>query len=187
MLTKLGKIMAGMCIAATGSSVPTISASSAITRATISAKNTSGTSRFVKPCANSISNNFIGTALAANSYGVAVGSGDTAATENDYTLENQIVGLTATVTATTEYDETNYRYLSRLEYTISNATSADVTVKEIGRFVSAHTADTRGATTATNAQSFMVDRTVLATPVTIPTGESSIVRYEFVFPGDTIN
>lgn len=121
----------------------------------------------------------------SSSIGVAFGSGNTAATENNYTLENQVTGINATTpTIDTFFDSVNMKYVARLNYVISNDTVASVTIAEIGLFIRFNTATTQGnsaSTAGTNRYSFLIDRTVLDTPVTIPNGDAATIRYEFVY------
>lgn len=122
-----------------------------------------------------------------SSYGIAFGSSDTAATENDYTMGSQVTGITAnTPSVQTVFDDVNHRYIARLDYTVSNNTGSDITIKEIGLFVRFASTTTRGnsaSTTAANRVSIMIDRTVLDSPVTIANGTAAAVRYDFAFEG----
>lgn len=121
----------------------------------------------------------------SSSVGVAFGSGNTSPSENDYTLENLITGITAnTPTLETFFDETNHKYVARLDYTIQNDTGAEISIKEVALFVRFNTATTWGGTPVTSAAgrySFMIDRTLLASPVVIPNGDAGTVRYEFSY------
>lgn len=129
----------------------------------------------------------ITSALAKTSYGVAFGSDSTAPTENDYTLGSQITGISAPApTIETVIDTTNWRYIARLDYAVSNNTGTTITIAELGLFEVFYVATTRGATpsaSSSNRHSFMIDRTVLDTPITIPNGSAAVVRYEFAYEG----
>jgi hypothetical protein len=124
---------------------------------------------------------------AYSSVGVAFGADGTAATENDYTLGGHITGLRAvTPSIQTIYDGDNNRYVARLDFSVSNDTGAAVTIREVGLFVRFNTAASRGGTASSSSNSrfsFMMDRTVLSSPVTIPDGEAATVRYEFAYQG----
>jgi len=188
MLTKVGKIMVGNFVIAGASSYQAIPGvyTQDIRRAIIHGQSSLGNWYYLNPGpSTNPSTSIITSTLTETSSGVAFGSGNTPPTENDHTLETPIYGLSGTVNLTTEYDSTNFRFSRQLEYTISNNTGADVIIREIGKFVTSYTSSTKGASTTSNAKSFLVDRTVLDTPVTIPNGEASIVRYVFEFPGDT--
>lgn len=185
MLTKFGKVLVShFAPPATNSYQPIPGMiTSSLNRAINEVKSYMGNTFYVTPSTTTSSLSFISSAITETSTsGVIVGSGNTTATENDYCLENQITGLTATNSNSIYYDADNYRFIQRVEFTISNNTGNDVTIKEIGRVCSCNTSSTRGNTTSSNAKCFLIDRTVLDAPVEIPNGESSVVRYDFVFP-----
>lgn len=121
--------------------------------------------------------------------GIAVGSGDTPATENDYTIESIITTLTtsATPTVTPHYDTTTGKYVISVDLTLSNATSADIIVKEVCRF-SRVVKGTNLGDAATSSQSnwvtILIDRTVLETPLTVPAGGAAVLRYGFEYDMD---
>ncbi len=185
MLTKFGKVLVSHFAPPVTNSyqcVPGVD-TSYLNRAINEVKSYMGNTFYVVPCTTTSSVSFSGSAVTETTGScVVVGSGDTPATEDDYCLESQLTGLTATNSNSVQYDAENFRFIQRVEYTISNNGSTDVTIKEIGRVCSCNTAATKGATTTSSAKCFLVDRTVLEAPVVVPAGESSIVRYEFVFP-----
>lgn len=183
MLTKAGKIIMSNILGETGKVIPVLSASS-IAKATFKFKDTSGDEYYFNP-----KGGYYTDALRLNmtdgNGGMAVGSGSTPATENDYTLESVITsGLSAsTPVASTEYDDVNNCYIRRLTFTISNTSDSAVTIREIGTYRGIAYANTLGA----NASSYklvLVDRTVLDEALTIPAGEAGVLRYDFAFPGD---
>ena len=102
---------------------------------------------------------------------LVVGSGTTPATMEDYKLENPITSGLATysvsrnVTFAKEYSEAVWTL------TLSNTSSAPITVSEIG-YVTAFTSGS-----ASTTQYALTDRTVLDTPITIPAGESRTLTY----------
>lgn len=185
MITKIGQLLATNLTkpaTSTFSPLPVLTAGS-MPNAIYSAKAAGGTSYYLKATPYSASKTFRAAAMSdSGSDGIYIGSGTTAATEDDYAMENVITSCTATITDTTVYDSENYRYIERLEITISNPTAADVTVSELGLFVSVQTASSRGTSTSANPKLFMVEHTVLATPVTVPAGEASVIRYDFIYP-----
>lgn len=70
-----------------------------------------------------------------NSSGWLVGSGNTPATINDYTLENRInpIGtLSANVTLRDTYDSTLLKYNRQVKITIENISQNTITINEIG-------------------------------------------------------
>lgn len=156
----------------------------------IEAVSIGGNTRYIPPVPNiATTYGLINTALvetgSSSSMGVAFGSDNTEVTENDYTLGSLITGLTGlTPTIQTIYDSDNNLYIARLDYAISNNTGAVVTIREVGLFARFNTAGTRGdAASSSNRYSFMIDRTVLSSSVTIPDGEAATVRYDFAYQG----
>lgn len=121
------------------------------------------------------------------SSGVAFGTGTTAPTENDYTIESIISsGLTLSGTPSKQYnfDSENDKYYVYYDFTLANTTESDIAISEICLFVTLYPADTKGASPSTsvyNNFSVMMDRTVLETPIVIPAGESGVVRYSMEY------
>lgn len=107
--------------------------------------------------------------------GVRYGTGSSPATADDTDLESVIpeqslkviMPSEATVNFAGEY----------LEYTttisVQNLTSAAITISEIGLFP--------GAYSGGNITPFLVDRTVLDEPITIPAGQSKQITYTIRF------
>ena len=122
-----------------------------------------------------------------SSYGIAVGSGDTPATENDYTLETKINTLTATSTSIAQnYDSTTGKLHIDFTVTLSNSTASDIVVKEVARVVRHHRADHLNDSISTNSSytCIMIDRTVLETPLTVPASDIGILRYRLTYDVD---
>ena len=115
--------------------------------------------------------------LSATTVGFSVGSGDTAATEDDYQLENTITsGLTAQVNRVAEFDNTGNPFL-RYDIMLTNNTASDITVREIGYKQNIACSDTQGGTGTTN-RVCLIDRTVLAEDVVIAaSGGYQVIRY----------
>lgn len=111
-----------------------------------------------------------------NNAGIYVGTGQTPATEEDYSLENKIVsGLTpGTPTTRGGVDENGNPYI---EYTfmLSNTTANDIIIREIGYYQNASLASTIGGSSST--ERILIDRTVLPTPVTVPANGEAVLRY----------
>lgn len=110
---------------------------------------------------------------------VLFGTGTTAPTMDDYKLESPISsGLTASfiASATTIADGVCTR---KYIYTLTNGTTNDITISEIGAFSYAHYATTaaNGDTTSNSGSTFMLDHTLLDEPVTIPAGGVGQVTY----------
>ena len=97
--------------------------------------------------------------------GLAFGTGTTAATLDDYTLES-IISSGITITSYTYYrtNDVNGTKLT-MQYTLTNTTSADITINEVGLFG------------YVNSNYYMYERTVLSEPVTIPAGASNQMVY----------
>lgn len=121
------------------------------------------------------------TTLKANggSVGVYFGSGSTPPTEDDYTLEAPISsGLSSVQTSLAECVDCSYIERAAI---VKNTSAADITIREIG-FFGVTVAD--GNSDSTNWL-FLIDRTVLDEPITIPPGEvrTLTVRVENTFFG----
>lgn len=114
-------------------------------------------------------------ATSASAAGICIGTGNTAATENDYQLETPITsGFNTSVTQVVALDVSGNPYL-QFDITITNTSGAAMTISEIG-----YRQNVRGSTTQGSAGSNRVclfDRTVLSSPVTIPAGENGVIRY----------
>ena len=105
-------------------------------------------------------------ALASNdtTSGVVVGSGTTPPTAQDYKLENQITTVSGNVAYNTTQDADGVTINSII--TVTNTADTDITIGEVGLYV-----NTSGNWT------WMAERTVLETPVTIPAGGVGQVTY----------
>lgn len=110
---------------------------------------------------------------------VLFGTGTTAPTMDDYKMESPISsGMTASflASATTIADGVCTR---KYIYTLTNGTTNDITISEIGAFAYAYYAKTAeyGDTNYTSAGAFMLDHTLLDEPVTIPADGVGQVTY----------
>lgn len=105
---------------------------------------------------------------------IVLGSGTTAPTADDYRLESPITTNLSCDSVSVSRNTTIKTYTA----TFSNSGTSDITVTEIG-YVS------RIIYTYSNWEhiydNFLMDRTVLDTPITIPAGESRTVTYELSF------
>lgn len=113
--------------------------------------------------------------------GIALGNGTTPATEDDFTMESLITdGSIQFSSASAAYDSVNDVGYAYINMTITNTTSEDITISELGLFVSTRASDTKGGTVSTNYDyTVMVDHTILDTPITIAPNEAGIVQYRF--------
>ena len=111
------------------------------------------------------------------SSGVYIGTGDTAVTEDDYKLASVITsGISAGSPAVTfALDGSGNPYLE-LVYALTNTTSSDITVKEIGFVQYLRASSTLNSTSSTSTYA-LLDRTVLSTPVTVPANDSAAIKY----------
>lgn len=107
--------------------------------------------------------------------GTWFGKGTTPPTPDDYTLEAPYVNgefrvqCASAVTAT----HTEESYSVSIVYNITNTTSADLTISEIGVF-SRHV--------STGQYYCLLDHTVLENPVVIPAGRTVAMEYVIKFP-----
>ena len=100
--------------------------------------------------------------------GVVFGDGDTPATAEDYKLAGNIItGITANANLTRSINNGVAQIVAI--YTIT--ASSEVTIKEIAAFT----------TSGSSSSYYIVDRTVLDTPVTIPAGGVGQVVYTITF------
>ena len=102
---------------------------------------------------------------------IQCGTGTTAATEDDYRLESIATGLNCESVVTAVGNNYSKTYTA----IFSNTTNADIIVTEIGFFI------TYPTTGDSSVDYYLLDRTVLTTPITIPAGESKAITYELGF------
>lgn len=187
MFNKLGASLIKNVVGTTTYPIPSFVASS-IPNAIFPAKSVAGTSYYVPGSVISsggFSNEFRTSITETGNAGIAVGSGNTAATENDYNLETLITTLTGTVNVTYGYDSTNLRNSVQVALTLTNNTEAAITVKEVGRFVKCYTTSTQGGSASGSSKLFLVQRDVLETPLEIAAGASAVLRIDYIYPGAT--
>lgn len=110
---------------------------------------------------------------------IVVGNGTTAPTEEDYYLESPITsGLSVTgLTGGSVRDNENKHIGSKIVYTLQNNSSSDITISELGLIQALAT--TVVSNTPSNPYWFLMDRTVLSTPITIPPGETANISIKF--------
>ena len=148
----------------------------------LAVKNTAGAIRYIGCYFNNY--NFpvaINHAMQINStqtaQGVYVGTGSTAPTADDYKLEAVIAsGITASDPSRYVNVDSDGNPYIQLIYTLTNTTSSDITINEIGYIQTMRTSNTAG-TSATAASYLMLDRTVLSTPVTVPANGTAAIKY----------
>lgn len=118
--------------------------------------------------------NHISTDNTANGYlHVKVGTGTTAPTADDYELESVNSDITVSSASTAPTDSSSRIYT----VTLNNPTDNDINITEIGLY--GRLSDYYGIALAYGE--YLLDRTVLSTPVTIPAGQSKAITYEIGF------
>lgn len=111
----------------------------------------------------------------SNSAGVLFGNGDTPPTMEDYKLSGDIIS-DFTYSAAISKDSTDNGVSITATYTITNTSSSEIVIKEIGvvgKLVSSNYSGPQYIG--------LLDRTVLDTPVTIPAGGVGQVVYTITF------
>lgn len=94
---------------------------------------------------------------------IKVGTGTTPPTTNDYEIQNEATGITCDAASTGFTSSLTKTYTA----TFSNSTASNVNITELGLFITDY-----------NSKTFLLDRTVLSTPITIPAGQSKSITYE---------
>ena len=150
-------------------------------------KGTTGSTGYTNPGANTTPFPYsVGTtslALSATGTGIVVGSGNTPATEDDFMLDNLITsGLSGSTVVTKQID--NGKLYLVLDVTLTNTSANDITIKEIGYVQSHQYVTSQGGTVLANNFPFLMERTVLISPVTIPAGEFATIRYKMGYSVD---
>lgn len=107
--------------------------------------------------------------------GIVLGTGTTEPTEDDYRLENIITsGLTGSFTTNSGVEDGSP--YGDINLTLQNTSNAAITITEIGIIRSYNDATSFGATSGSSHR-YLMDRTVLAEPVTIAAGATAIITY----------
>lgn len=113
------------------------------------------------------------TKTLGNGY-LMLGTGTTAPTADDYRLESPITKNLSCDSVSVSRTSITKTYTA----TFTNSGSSDITVTEVGFIVYIRYFNSN---TSENSDHFLMDRTVLETPITIPAGESRTVTYELSF------
>lgn len=112
-------------------------------------------------------------------YGTYFGTGTTPPTMDDYNLESPISDGTLSDTTVPSLQKGFEKDHARIyaSHEVANNGTSDVTITEVGVF---------GAPSATSTDIFMIDRTVLSTPITIPAGgsKSITIAIKFDYPAE---
>ena len=124
-------------------------------------------------CARNALSTINSTRILGNGY-LMLGTGTTAPTVDDYRLESPIT----TNLSCDSISVSRTSLIKTYTATFTNSGSSDITVTEVGFIVYMNYQLSGDAEKADN---FLIDRTVLDTPVIIPAGESRTVTYELSF------
>jgi hypothetical protein len=106
--------------------------------------------------------------------GVAIGSGRTPATLNDYKLESMILNSSLSASTVVNKTKEDGRVTLTSLITITNGDTSDITIGEVGAFMNT-------SISSADSACVLLERTVLDTPVTIPAGGVGQVTYTVQF------
>lgn len=124
-------------------------------------------------CARNALSTINSTGTLGNGY-LMLGTGTTAPTADDYHLESPITTNLSCDSVSVSRTSLTKTYTA----TFTNSGSSDITVTEVGFIVYILY---NYSNSNENSDHFLMDRTVLDTPITIPAGESRTVTYELSF------
>ena len=124
-------------------------------------------------CARNALSTISRTGTTGNGY-LMLGTGTTAPTADDYSLESPITTNLSCDSVSVSRTSLTKTYTA----TFTNSGSSDITVTEVGFIVYIYYIQSNSDE---KSDSFLMDRTVLETPITIPAGESRTVTYELSF------
>ena len=127
---------------------------------------------------NFFSNGFNTITFNNTGHGVHFGTGTTTPTENDYILTN---GITSGISAILTYSEMKLNQQNKpyamARFSVTNSSSADITIAEIGMVSNSFTVVTSPSSHSTVGTDFLIDHTLLDTPVTIAPGATASIEY----------
>lgn len=123
----------------------------------------------------------ISSNTSAHNIGIYIGTGNTAPTADDYTLESPLTSSSVSRTSTSPnssaiLDENNNVIGVRRMVTYQNITSDNIVVKEIGTFWNDFY-DSSGS----NHALFLIERTVLDEPVTLEPNGTITVAFDMTY------
>ena len=130
---------------------------------------------------NKICNNY---SNATNGSYIVLGTGTTAVSYTDYKLSGSLITTVdgSLVYSACQYEElANAIYIKNV-YNVTNTGSTSITIGEIGRVVNASVKNTGGSASASYYSNFLVERQVLAAPITIAAGKSAQLEYTMSIP-----
>ena len=118
---------------------------------------------------------------AGSSYGVLFGSGNAEPKADDYCLSGEAIdGLGSSNITSVETSEVDDDHLTVTRtYTITNTTGNDITIGEVGLvyYLQAYTSATSTGSSYKKYWSYLVERSKLDSPITIPAGGVGQVVY----------
>lgn len=121
----------------------------------------------------------IAKATNINSAGISIGTGRTQPTENDYCLESIINSTAVSMVINVSRIIENGNLFMVFDCAITNNSGADITISEIGYQQFCAYGTTQGSESSSTAGfALLLDRTVLATPLTIANGDVGLIRYK---------
>ena len=169
MVTKAYKCLVAMMLSTSGSNNP---------KGTIKAKNIIGTDYYLGPKYSAFPYSYSQMVqVSGNNAGIYIGSGNSPESDSSYALESKISsGFTANTPTVTCDNDANDNPVINFDFTITNTGASDLVIKEIGYAQDLKATTTKGGYVTSQA-TFLLDRTVLSNPITIPAGEYAAVRY----------
>ena len=148
----------------------------------IPVKSTSGIQGYLKPgigtgCFPGYQFNTVNVTNNYYNCSIVLGSGNTQPTEDDYILTNKITsGLTVgSVTVNLNIDSDGNPYKEFI-FLVTNTSQDAISIREIGYVGQLDAPDTVGSN-STSISSYLLDHSLLDTPVTIQPSESSAIKY----------
>lgn len=124
-------------------------------------------------CARNALSTINRTSTIGNGY-LMLGTGTTAPTADDHCLESPIT----TNLSCDSISVSRTSLIKTYTATFANSGSSDITVTEVGFIICIYY---NYSNSSENSDNFLMDRTVLDTPVTIPAGESRTITYTLSF------
>ena len=170
MITKQFKAILAMMLTSVGSSTNTT--------AVAQCKKTDGTTVYLTSRSDGFPSSVsTGITTSANNSGICIGRGSTPATEDDYMLESLISsGFSYSTPSKSEYMDDEGNPCLSYSFTITNTGSSDLTISEIGYIQERRCGTTKGSIDG-YTNKFLIDRTVLDSPISIPVNGYAAVKY----------
>lgn len=116
--------------------------------------------------------------LAPHEIGIYIGTGTTPATEDDYVLESPLTDSTISQTSVIPeaiLDDQNNIIGVRRKVVYMNSTSSNISISELGTYMRAYYG------TGSSQADFLIERTVLSTPVVVAPYEFIGVAFDMLY------